>query len=454
MNLRLVYHSIKWSIIIALVSCQEADPHPQINNVSYELSIQEERLLDSLQRQTFEYFWLGGEPTSGAARERIHLDDIYPQSDQDIVTSGGTGFGILATLGAVERRFITRDDAYGRILKLTKWLAQADRFHGAWPHWMYPDGRVKPFSRYDDGADLVETAFLAQGLIAARQFFIDGSEDEKSLAAQLDTLWREIEWSWFTRGEDVLYWHWSPNHAWKMNFAVRGYNECLIMYVLAASSPTYPVDVACYHHGWTNNGEMYNDQSRYGIPTVVNHYATNDLDVGPLFWAHYSYLGLDPRQLHDGYISYWDANMAHAQIHYRHSVMNPYDYRGYSDSCWGLTSSYSMLGYAAHNPQADLGVISPTAALSSMPYTPRESLRFMKHLYDDIPQYIGSYGPYDAFSQQSDWHVPRYLAIDQLPISVMIENFRSGFIWNLFMSAPEISEGLERLQFRSWNKPK
>lgn len=440
--------------ILLLTSCSE--PKQENENMSIvnpeNLSEEENALLDRVQRETFEYFWTGGEPISGAACERVHMDDIYPSDDKDVVTSGGTGFGIMATIAAIDRGFVTREAGYERLRKLTDFLTKAERYHGAWPHWMYPDGSTKPFSRNDDGGDLVETAFLVQGLIAAREYFKDGNEDEKALAADMDELWKGVEWDWYTQGENVLYWHWSPNYGWEKDFDVRGYNECLIMYILAACSPTHPVLPAVYEEGFMMGGDIVTDREYYGLPTVFDHYETNDMPVGPLFWAHYSHLGLDPRGLSDKFGDFWKLNQNHALIHYRHCVENPNGYAGYSDSCWGMTSSYSILGYAAHSPQHDLGVISPTAALSSFPYTPDESMKFLKFMYNSQDSLLGEYGPYDAFSFQSRWYLPRYLAIDQLPIPVMIENYRSGLLWKLFMSAPEVQTGLDKLGF-TYNKP-
>ena len=402
-------------------------------------------LLDRVQRETFNYFWEGGEPISGAAPERIHMDGVYPQSDADVVTSGGTGFGIMATIVAIERGFITREAGRARLTKLASWLSKADRFHGVWPHWMYPSGKVKPFSTYDNGGDIVETAYLAQGLIVAREYFRTGDAADRRLAGSLDKLWKEIDWNWYTRGEKVIYWHWSPSHGWKMNFPIKGYNECTILYLLAAASPTHPVDPDCFHEGYMRGGEILTRESAYGYELVLQHNTQHAISVGPLFWAHYSFLGLDPEGLSDSYADYWKLNRNHALVHYAYCAENPRDYKGYGEDCWGLTASYSQMGYSAHMPGHDLGVISPTAALSSFPYTPEESMRFLKHLYADHPKYIGKYGPFDAFSEQSDWLLPRYLAIDQLPIPVMIENYRSGFIWKLFMQAPEIKQGLAAL---------
>lgn len=433
--------------ILFLISCKTSNPEITTYSATPDLSPAEVKLLDQVQRQTFNYFWKGGEPTSGAARERIHTDNIYPSNDAEIVTSGGTGFGIMATLAGIERGFITRQEGYERLNNLTNWLVKADRFHGAWAHWMFPDGKAKPFSKLDDGGDLVETAFLVQGLLAARQYFEKGNKAEKELAKKMDQLWKEVDWKWYTQGKNVLYWHWSPKHEFKKDFAVKGYNECLIMYILAASSPTHPVPAAAYHEGFMRGGDIRTDREYYGLPTILDYYDSNDMAVGPMFWSHYSYLGLDPRGLSDQYGNFWELTQNHAKIMHRHCTTNPYEYEGYSEKCWGLTSSYSMKGYAGHNPQEDFGVITPTAALASFPYTPKESMGFLKFMYNEQDTLVGEYGPYDAFSFQSDWYLPRYLAIDQLPIPVMIENYRSGLLWDLFMSAPEIQAGLKKLGF-------
>jgi hypothetical protein len=424
---------------------------PQKEKEKEETSIEmdEDSLLNLVQYQTFQYFWDGAEPNSGLARERFHEDDIYPSDDKHIVTTGGSGFGLMAIIVGVERGFIERGEAIERFEKILDFLETADRFHGAYPHWLNGEtGEVKAFSKKDDGGDLVETAFLIQGLLTVRQFLDASIESEKKLAQRITKIWEDVEWDWYTKGEDVLYWHWSPNYEWDMNFPVGGYNECLIMYVLAASSPTHPIDADVYHKGWARDGAIANDTTAYGLPTILDHYEHADKAVGPLFWAHYSYLGLNPKNLNDKYGNYWDLNKNHALIQYRHAVENPHDFEGYGENMWGLTSSYSMKGYAGHSPSDDLGVISPTAALSSFPYTPEESMQFLKFLYEPKrDSLIGKYGPYDAFSFEHDWYLPRYLAIDQGPIPVMIENHRSGLIWKIFMKNKEIEKGLSKLGF-------
>ena len=405
------------------------------------------QLLDTVQRQTFDYFWEGAEPTSGLARERIHMDNVYPAHDKDIITIGGSGFGLMAILVGIERGFITRGQALERYEKSVDFLTKADRFHGVWPHWLTPDGKMTPFSEKDNGGDLVETAFMVQGLLTVMEYFKEGNEREQQLAENIQQLWEEVEWDWYTKGEEVLYWHWSPEYEWEMDFPVGGYNEALIMYVLAAASPTHPIEKEVYEKGWARDGAIANDTVFYGLNTVLDHYQHADSPVGPLFWAHYSYLGLNPNGLTDQYGDYWKLNQNHALIHYKYALDNPENYKGYGKRLWGLTSSYSIKGYAGHRPDNDLGVVSPTAALSSMPYTPDESKAFLRYLYTEQDSLIGKYGPYDALSLEHDWYTPRYLAIDQGPIPVMIENHRSGLLWKWFMKNGDVQTGLKKLGF-------
>jgi len=445
MKKKVFFQTIIVALLIILFSCK-ANKKPKSSDEKAFIS--DDSLLTLVQYQTFQYFWENAEPNSGMARERTHMDGIYPDHKPEIVTSGGSGFGIMAIIVGVERGFITREQAVQRFKKILNFLETADRFHGVYPHWWYGStGKVKPFSKKDNGGDLVETAFLMQGLLTARQYFRDGNPEEKEIARRIDKLWREVEWNWHTQGKDVLYWHWSPDYGWEIDFDVRGYNECLIMYVLAASSPTHSVEPDVYHNGWARNGRIDTNRIYLGYETVLDHYKISDSPVGPLFWAHYSYLGLNPGIIEDRYGDYWKLNKNHALIHYTHCVNNPHNYKGYGKNCWGLTSSYSMKGYSAHKPDNDLGVISPTAALSSFPYTPDKSMQMLKYLYFEADSLVGKYGPYDAFSHENNWYIPRYLAIDQGPIPVMIENYRTGLLWKLFMSAPEVQKGLKKLGF-------
>lgn len=394
----------------------------------------DEDLLTEVQHQTFKYFWDFAHPASGMARER--------NTSADLVTSGGSGFGIMALIVGIERGFITRQQGIERMNKIVGFLETADRFHGVWPHWMNGNtGDVIPFSTKDNGGDLVETSFLVQGLITFRQYLNPNDPQEKTLIDRINVLWEGVEWSWYRKNnENVLYWHWSPTYNWEMNFALYGYFEQQITYVLAAASPTYSIPKEVYTNGFGRNGAIKTGNVYYGITLPL---AT----PSPLFWVHYSYLGLDPH-FSDEYANYWEQNVNASLINQAHCIANPKQFVGYSDQCWGLTSSDSPGGYAAHSPGNDLGVITPTAALSSFPYTPEASMKALKFFYYNLGDRLwGPYGFYDAFSITHGWYADSYLAIDQGPIIIMIENYRTQLLWNLFMSAPEVHAAKAKLGF-------
>lgn len=399
--------------------------------------VSDDELLTLVQKQTFRYFWDFGHPVSGLARER--------NTSGETVTSGGSGFGLMAIIVGMERGFIFRSEGVDRLKKIIDFLTSADRFHGAWPHWLNgTTGKVIPFSTKDDGGDLVETSYMVAGLMTVRQYLNPSVSGEKYLIDKINELNRTVEWDWYTRDNSkVLYWHWSPNYGWEMNHKIQGYNEALISYVMAASSPNHTISSDVYDQGWANSGAIKNGKSFYGynLPLGTDY-------GGPLFFAHYSFLGLNPNGLSDKYAGYWEQNVNHSLINRAFCVANPNSYVGYSASCWGLTASDNDKGYSAHSPTNDLGIISPTAAISSIPYTPVESLDALKFFYYTLGDRLwGEYGFYDAINLTEGWTASSTLAIDQGPIIIMIENHRTGLLWKLFMSSPEVQNGLTKLGF-------
>ncbi|GGH22972.1 glucoamylase family protein [Mucilaginibacter phyllosphaerae] len=404
--------------------------------------ISDDQLLTLVQRQTLKYFYDFGHPTSGLARER--------NTSGDVVTTGGSGFGIMAMIVGVNRGFITRAEGLARMQKIVGFLKNtAQTFHGAFPHWLNgATGAVQPFSAQDNGADLIETSFLMEGLLTARQFYNGAGADETALRADINTLWQNVEWDWFRQGgQNVLYWHWSPTNGWAINMKITGWNEGLIAYVLAAASPTHNIPKIVYDNGWAGNGGMKNGAAYYGVKLPLGPSLG-----GPLFFAHYSFLGINPNGLADAYANYQQQNIAHSQINYKYTVTNPKGYYGYSADSWGLTASDIQNGYTASSPTNDVGVIAPTAAISSLPYTPTESMAALRFMYYKLGDKIwGNYGFYDAYNLTNAWFANSYLAIDQGPIVVMIENYRTGLLWNLFMSCTEIKTGMKGLGFTSPN---
>jgi hypothetical protein len=411
----------------------------------------DDQLLDMVQRYTFRYFWDHADPETGWARERIPNP-----KDGDIITSGGTGFGIAALITGAERGWISKEQAVQRMLKITAALTKLERFHGMWAHWYnHKTHKVHNFSKYDDGGDIVESAFVAQGLLTARQYFSGTTAQEQQLRTEITQLWHQMEWSWYTQGKDILYWHWSKNHGWAMDHPIKGYNEALIVYVLAAASPTHPISDAPYHKGWAGKkvDTFRNHQEYYGMTLPLGN---KEQKGGPLFFAHYSFMGLDPRGLQDKYANYWQQNVRHTLINRAYSIDNPFGWKGYSENFWGLTAGDHLpKGYSAHAPgvHSDKGTVIPTAALSSMPYTPQESMQVLKNLYYNHGKALfGEMGFYDAInlsvSEDPALQVrTTYLAIDQGPIVGMIENYRSALLWTHFMRDPDVRKGLNKLGF-------
>ena len=407
----------------------------------------DEQLQQMVQRYTFRYFWDFADPLTGLAYERSN------DKRADCITTGGSGFGVMGIVAGVRNGFVTRPEAVARLTKIVGALEKLPRFHGAWAHWYNTrTGQPYHFSEKDNGGDLVETAFLVQGLLAAQGYFDGNDAAEKALRDRIEQLWREVEWSHYTQGQNALYWHWSPDYGFAMNHPIKGYDETFVTYSLAAASPTFPIDKQVYDDCWVNRkeGEFFCATDFYGIMLPLGKRAQMG---GPLFWVHYSYTGLDPRGLADRFANYWEQNRRYTLVDRAYCIDNPYRWVGYGPDFWGLTACDALPeGYRAHTPGVgeDFGTIAPTAALSSMPYTPEESMAVLKNLYRNLGSVaFGIMGFYDAvnLSLGEPRSTESYIAIDQGPILVMIENHRNATVWNAFMKKNDIRRGLDRLGF-------
>jgi len=399
----------------------------------------DEEFLDMVQRATFRYFYDYGHPVSGLSRERL--------GSGETVTSGGSGFGVMAILVGIERGYISREEGVARILKILNFLnTDADRFHGAFSHWLNgSNGNVIPFSTIDNGGDLVETAYMIQGLFSVRQYFDQQTTAEDSIRNLSTQIINTVEWDWYRRtaSSNYLYWHWSPNYNWQMNMTVQGPNEAMIVYLLGIASTTYGVPASLFHNGWAHSSYYVNGGTFYGYPIWVGwDYG------GPLFFSHYSFLGFDPREKKDAYTNYFLNNKNITLVHKAYCTANPHSFIGYNANCWGLTASDDPTGYRVHEPTNDNGTITPTAAISSIVYTPQESIDFIKHIYRTYGSNVwGEYGFKDAFNPTQNWYANSYLAIDQGPIIVMMENYRSGLLWDTFMANTEVQPMLNAIGF-------
>jgi hypothetical protein len=399
--------------------------------------------MDMVQRYSFRYFWEGAHQASGMALERSN-------GNGRTAASGATGMGLLAMIVAYEREWEPREDIKDRILMILDFLETCDRHHGAWSHWYNANtGKTQPFSPNDDGGDLVETSFVVEGLIALKHYFTEDDARSVEIREKSDALWKGVEWDWYRQGgQDVLTWHWSPNVGWEMNMKIRGWMETLVTYIMAAASPDHGIPREVYTKGWTRDGSIFNRRRFYNYDVYL---APNW--GGPLFWIHYSHLGLDPVGLTDDHVSYWQEYRNTALIHYEYAIDNPKNFENYSEHNWGLTASDDPDGYTAHKPwDNDNGTVSPTAALASMPYTPKESMKALKYFYRERgSELFGPYGPYDAFNDSRDWIQEAYIGIDQGPIVVMIENHRTRLLWDLLKKDEDVQSGLEKLGF--WYDP-
>lgn len=448
-------HDAAYRVTALDLAGNESAPSP-ISTRARTRAFTDEELLSMVQEASFRYYWEAGHPDAGLAPE------VLP-GDKNLLALGGSGFGVMALIVGAERGFAPREAVAGRMLKIVRFLERADRFHGAWPHFLNGDtGRTEAyFGRYDNGGDLVETAFMIQGLLAARQYFDRNTAAEREIRDTVTRLWREVEWSWYrqTSDSDVLYWHWSPDHEFHINHPLIGWNETLIIYLLAIASPTHPVPPELYHTGWAGTSERHIRYRRgWGRTTAGDRYVNGNtyygikLDVGvgngsDLFFTHFSFMGFDPRGIRDRYTNYFENNRAIALINRAYCVENPHGFKGYGEDTWGLSAGINT-GGGRPLPRDDNGTINVMASLASFPYTPEASMAALKHYYRDLGDRIwGIYGFHDGFNETQNWFEEAYMALNQAPITVMIENHRTGLVWKRFMANPEIRPALEAIGF-------
>ncbi len=433
----------------------ESPPSP-VSKQAVTREFSDDELMTMVQEGSFRYYWETGHANAGLAPE------VLP-GDPNLLALGGSGFGVMALLVGAERGFEPRAAVAERVLKIVRFLAGADRFHGVWPHFLDGNtGKTVPlFGKYDNGGDLVETAFIIQGLLAARQYFDRDNAAEREIRDTVTRLWEEIEWDWYrkTPDSDVLYWHWSPDYEWHINHPLIGWNETMIIYLLAIASPTHAVPAEMYHTGWAGTSERHIQYRRnWSRTTAGDHYVNGNtyygirLDVGEgngaeLFFTHFSFFGFDPRGIRDRYTNYYENNRAIALISNAYSVDNPRGHKGYGADTWGLSAGINN-GGGRPLPRDDNGTINVMASLASMPWTPKESMAALKHYYRDLGDRVwGVWGFHDGFNESQDWFEEVYMALNQAPITVMIENHRTGLVWEHFMANPEIRPALDAIGF-------
>lgn len=433
---------------------QESAPSAEVSATTRALS--DDELLTMVQEAQFRYYWEGAHPDAGLALE------IQPGNPNQVAL-GASGFGLMALVVGIDRGFVTREQGVQRFLRIVRFLDKADRFHGVWPH--YLDGRTGKamsfFGQYDDGGDLIETSFMMEGLLTARQYFIRNTPEEREIRDTITAMWKAVDWNWYRDGADspYLYWHWSPDYGFHIHHPLIGWNESMIAYLLAIASPTHAVPPSLWHTGWAGQSPLaVAYRQRWSKTTLGDHFTNGHsfygikLDVGEgngadLFFTHFSFMGFDPRGKRDAYTDYFKNNRAISLINHAYAVDNPRGFKGYGDDAWGFTAGI----HAGGRPREadDNGTITPQGALSSFPYTPVESMKALKHFYRDLgAKTWGVYGFSDGYNETDNWFDETYMGLNQAPPVVMIENYRSGLIWKLFMSNPEIAPALKKIGFR------
>ncbi|MBP3203765.1 MAG: hypothetical protein J6M31_09225 [Bacteroidales bacterium] len=389
-------------------------------------------ILDRQQKAAFNFFYEGAESGSGMSLEGNNRGNT--------ITIGGSGFGVMALVVGMERGWITREQGIEQIQRMLRFLKRADRYKGVWSHWHNPDGSYAPFGNQIATGDLVETSFLLEGLLVAYEYLDKGTPEENAIRADIDALYDSVDWAGYTGPQqDGLYWLWYSQED-RYVLKITGWNEALVTYLLALGATEKGVSAEVYQKGW--NVPVYPGRKVNAYPFPLGR----EEKGGPLFFSHYSFLGFDPRHMADANAWYWQQNLSHTMLNRHYCLYEAPKENDYGPGLWGLTACYgagSTDYYSARNPSGDDGVMAPTAALSSFPYTPFYSAQVLVSL-DRIRDCQGQYGLADSFKPSERAATRNHLAIDQGPMVVMMENYRSGLIWNLFMRNARVQRALQK----------
>jgi len=398
--------------------------------------------LDLLQRTAFDFFWNEANPNNGLIKDR--------DTPNAACSIASVGFGLTAIGVAIDRAWITREAGRDRVLTTlnTFWQQPQGRemsgtigYKGLFYHFLDMNTGLRA---WNSELSSIDTALLLAGIIYAKQYFTERHEDALRIRQLADSIYYRIDWDWMRNYQPNITLGWFPDKGF-INAWWRGYNEAMIMCILALGSPTHPVPATT----WTAWNSGYSWQTHYNYDYV---------NFPPLFGHQFSHCWIDFRQIQDAYmrqrgIDYFENSRRATLAQRAYCIANPGNFKGYGENVWGLTACDGHNGYKARGAppaQNDDGTIAPTAATSSMPFTPEVSLAAAKHLYETYRQSIWTqYGFCDAFNLTVNWWAPGVIGIDEGPIVLMLENFRSQKIWQLFMQNPDIQRGLQRAGFET-----
>lgn len=402
--------------------------------------ITEEAILDSLQRTAFDFFWNEANPANGLIRDRSAA--WAPSS------IASTGFGLTAICIGIDHGWITREEGRERVLTTlrTFWtLPQGSGtsgvagYRGLYYHFLDMNTGLRTWS---SELSTIDTGLLFAGILDCKQYFDTVDSLDTEVRALADSITERAEWDFMYLGWGIKM-GWTPESGFSGFGDWIGYNEAMIMYVIAMGSPTHPVPAGSWN-AWVSG---YDWQTWYGYTYVA---------FPPLFGHQYSHCWIDFRNIQDTYmliqgIDYFENSRRATLAQREYCIDNPGNHIGYGPESWGLTAGDGPFGYSARGAppaQNDDGTITPTAAAASIVFAPEVVIPTLQYWYDNFkPELWMEYGFRDGFNLNYAWWGPEVIGIDQGPILVMIENYLNESVWTRFMENPDIQAGLDAAGF-------
>lgn len=418
---------------------------------------------EELQRRTFHYFW------ELADRINYQIPDRYPTLTFSSIAA--TGFGLSAYIVGVEKKYVTREAAADRVLRTLKVLWELpqgpqDRdiagYKGFFYHFLTLD-KARRFKQVELSS--IDSGLLMAGILSVMSYFEEENETEKAIRETADALFRRVEWEWMMNDTNRMWMGWHPEKGF-IPAEWKGYNEAMVLLIMAMGSPTHPIDSTA----WDTWCETYSWDTFHGEPHV---------QFDPLFGHQYSHVWIDFRGIQDDYmrqkgIDYFENSRRATLSNRNYCIANPLGAKGYHEWCWGLTAcdgpgggkmklngkEWEFFDYRARGAASiqvvDDGTIAPTAAGGSYPFAPELCDSTLQYMWDTYyHELVGEYGFKDAFNLSyftdktpNGWFDIDYLGIDQGPILLMIENHKTGILWKVMKRNPYIQAGMRRAGFR------
>jgi hypothetical protein len=415
--------------------------------------------LDELQRDTFDYFLKEANPRNG-----LVPDSTRPGAPSSIAA---VGFALAAYAAGAERRFLTRAEAIKRVLATLRFFWDSpqgeDRDASGYKGFFYHFLDMETGRRaWKSELSTIDTTFLLAGALAAAAYFDGEAEDEREISMLADALYRRVDWRWAQNGSLTVAHAWLPESGF-LRYRWEGYSEAILLYALGLGSPTHALPEESYT-AWTRT---YRWKKLYGHEFLY---------AGPLFIHQLSHVWIDFRGIRDAYmrkrgIDYFENSRRATFAQQQYAIRNPKRFTGYGRHCWGITASDGpgpairridgverrFYDYRARSiPYGpDDGTVAPWAAVASLPFAPEIVLPTIRHFHQAHPQLLSHYGLLCSFNRTftdgsrsgKGWHSSGYYGIEQGPIVLMIENYRSGFLWGLMQRCPYLVLGLRRAGF-------